>query len=52
MANFKFSLLIEYTLVLGLVTSAAFAFFAWREPACGVLLTYSAVRIVLYGSGH
>ena len=41
---------IETTLSFGLVIGAALAFTIWHEPGCGTLLTYFAVRGVLYGS--
>jgi hypothetical protein len=42
---------IETTLSFGLVVGAALAFTIWHEPGCGTLVTYFAVRGVLYG-GH
>ncbi len=41
---------IETALSFGLVVGAALAFTIWHEPGCGTLLTYFAVRVVLYGS--
>jgi hypothetical protein len=41
---------IETALLFGLVVAAALAFTIWHEPGCGTLLTYFAVRGVLYGS--
>jgi len=41
---------IETTLSFGSVIGAALAFTIWHEPSCGTLLTYFAVRGVLYGS--
>jgi len=40
---------IETALMLALIGSAAMAFTTWREYACGVLLLYAAVRLVLRG---
>ena len=40
----------ETTLSFGLVIGAPLAFTIWHEPRCGTLLTYFAVRGVLYGS--
>jgi len=40
----------ETSLSFGLVVGAALAFTIWHEPGCGTLLTYFAVRGVLYGS--
>ena len=42
---------IEATLSFGLVVAAALAFTIWHELGSGTLLTYFAVRGVLYG-GH
>lgn len=40
---------IEAGLIVALLGSAAFAFTLWKEPGCGALLVYAAVRIVLRG---
>ena len=40
---------IEVCSVLTLIGSAALAFTEWKEYACGVLLLYAAVRLILRG---
>ena len=49
MANPSLVSKIEMGLIAALIGSAAFAFTAWKEPGCGALLLYAAVRIILRG---
>ena len=39
----------EALFTFALLLSAVCAFVLWHEPACGVILVYLAIRIVLFG---
>jgi hypothetical protein len=49
MADFSLIRTIEFVLCMALLMSALYACTIWHEPACGIILFYSAIRLVLRG---